>query len=178
MSIAEQILVCLETGLIITAFLTSPFGLYKLVGGWIKHSLKKADFEREIKRLQKKGYVALTKTPDGWAVRLLKKGKRRQDRAVLHSIRLKKYSHWDNRWRLFIFDIPEKQRYQRDFIRDKLKELGLCNIQRSVFAYPYDCREELETITDILGISRYTTYAEVIYSDIDKELKKYFQKMI
>ena len=59
-----------------------------------------------------------------------------------------------------------------------MKTLGLYNIQRSVFAYPFDCRKELNLVAELLNIEPYTTYAEVSYFDIDKELRRYFKDKI
>lgn len=172
--IAKNILLTLGVTAGVAIFLLSPFGLHFLVKGAIQAAFRKQDFSREIQRLRKRGYVALTKRPDGWVVKLLKKGKRKLRNAQLETMKLPKASKWDKKWRLLIFDIPEKFRIARDLLRMKLKELGMYNIQRSVFAYPYDCRGELAFISQHFGVDKYTTYAEVSYSDIDQELRNYF----
>ena len=174
LSSADKILVALlaKTELPV---IFDDLGLYRFSGNLMRHAIRRKNFEQEAKRLQKRGYVALTKTPDGWIVKLLKKGKVKQRKALLRSLELKKPERWDSKWRLFIFDIPEKYRYERDFLRQKLKDLGLYNIQRSVFAYPYDCREELNLLSDLLHVAIYVTYAEVSYLDIDPELRTYFK---
>lgn len=55
---------------------------------------------------------------------------------------------WDKKWRLVIFDIPEKQRSLRENFRRKLKELGFGMVQKSVWVSPHDIttpfREYLE----------------------------------
>lgn len=172
--IAKNILLTLGITAGVALFMLSPYGLHFLVKGTIGAAFRKRDFNREAIRLKKKGYIALTKTPEGWIVKLLKKGKKRLKNAKLETMKLPKERKWDKKWRLFIFDIPEKSRISRDLLRMKLKELGMCNIQRSVFAYPYDCRGELVFISDYYGVTKYCTYAEVGYSDIDKELRKHF----
>lgn len=108
-------------------------------------------------------------------MRLLSKGKQQLKKTRFESLELPQEKIWDQKWRLFIFDIPEKDRLARNLLRRKLKNLGMYNFQRSTFAYPYDCREELKFISEHYSISKYTTYAEVDYSDIDKELRKFFQ---
>lgn len=173
--IAKNILLTLGITAGVAIFLLSPYGLHFLVKGAIQTAFRKQDFNREIKRLKKRGYVALTKTPDGWMLKLLKKGKRKLRNAQLENIKLPRALKWDRKWRLLIFDIPEKSRIARDLLRMKLKELGMYNIQRSVFVYPYDCRGELAFISQHFGVDKYTTYAEVGYSDIDRELRRYFK---
>lgn len=56
---------------------------------------------------------------------------------------------WDKKWRLAIFDIEEASRWMRDRFRQKLKELGFAQLQKSVWITPYDflgdLREFLKT---------------------------------
>jgi len=172
--IADAIMDALLVGFMVPAFLTSPFGLYYLVKGGVRYYFKKSDFHREIKRLERRGFVALKKNEKGWSLKLLKKGILKQQKLNLDKIVLPKMENWDGKWRLFIFDIPEENRNLRNLLRRKIKSLGMYNVQRSVFAFPYDCRKELELITDYFDLGKYTTYAEVSYSDIDKELKSFF----
>jgi hypothetical protein len=138
------------------------------------HYFRKVDFHREARRLEKRKFIALTKTEKGWIVRLLKKGRNRAKRLQAEKIELHKPRKWDGKWRLFIFDIPEENKLGRDHLRKKLKDLGLYNIQRSVFAYPYDCRNELEFISEAYGLNKYTTYARVDYIDAGEQLKYHF----
>jgi DNA-binding transcriptional regulator PaaX len=172
--IAETILGTLVIG---TTILFSPvagaaaFGASVATGGYL---FRKRDFNREIKRLEKRGFIALTKTPKGYLVKILEKGRRGYQKTQLRDLKLLR-EKWDGKWRLFIFDIPEDQKADRDYLRKKLKNLGMYNIQRSVFAYPYDCRKELSFVADYYKVEKYTTYAEVSRIDIDKELKHHFK---
>lgn len=173
--IAERILMGLVLGVAIPAMIVTGAGANILLKGAVKYLFHKLDFNREVKRLQKRGYVALTKTPDGWMVKLLKKGKKRLDQIEFNNIRLPYELKWDGKWRLLIFDIPEKEKIARDLLRQKLKDLGMFNFQRSTFAYPYDCRKELEFICDHYGLSPHTTYVETAFIDIDRELRRFFK---
>lgn len=172
--IAETIL---GAAVVSTTLLVSPvagvaaFFLAVGAGGYL---FRKKDFNREVKRLEKRGYVALTKTPKGYIIRLLEKGRQGHRKVLIHNLKFP-IGRWDGKWRLFIFDIPEKLRTRRDLLRRKLKDLGLYNIQRSVFVYPYDCREELALVADYYKVEKYTTYAETDYIDIDMELKNHFK---
>lgn len=173
---ARNILITLALGAGGALITMSPAGaVYFMAHGVLLLGLKKIDYKREIKRLEKRGYVALTKMPEGFALKLLKKANKRLQGILLEDVKFPKDKKWDGKWRLFLFDIPEKSRLARNMLRRKLKDLGMYNIQRSVFAYPYDCRKELDFIADYYGIGRYATYAEVSYSDINKELRKHFR---
>jgi hypothetical protein len=173
--IAENILGALIFG---TTLVISPLAgaatLFLGIGA-ASYIFRKKDFNREAKRLQKKGFVALTKTEDGWIVKILKKGKERYKEIEMANLKLTKPEKWDGKWRMFVFDIPEEMHSRRDTLRRKLKDLGLYNIQRSVFVYPFDCRKELEFVAGYYDLARFTTYAEASYTDIDKELQKHFK---
>ena len=45
---------------------------------------------------------------------------------------------WDKKWRLVIFDLPEKESGKRNALRKKLTNLGFGQWQRSVYVSPYD----------------------------------------
>lgn len=55
---------------------------------------------------------------------------------------------WDKKWRVLIFDIPEKIRWRRDVFRAKIKEIGFGMAQQSVWVSPNpfedDIREYIE----------------------------------
>jgi len=169
--------IILGAAVVATTLLVSPVAgmivFFPIVGAG-GYFFRKKDFNREIKRLEKRGFIALTKTPKGYRIRLLEKGKRGYQKTQMRGLKLPA-GKWDGKWRLFIFDIPEKYRAERDYLRKKLKNLGLCNIQRSVFVYPHDCRKELQFVANYYNIEEYTTYAEVNYIDIEKELRRYFK---
>ena len=162
-------------GFVVPALLTSPYGLYAIAVGATRHFFRKSDFNRELKRLNKRGYIALTKTEKGWVVKLLKKGRKRAKQAVFQTLTLPKQKRWDGKWRLFSFDIPEEHKNARDQLRRKLQSLGCYNIQRSLFAYPYDCQKELSVIAKHYEVEKYTLYVEAVYTDLNKELIKFFK---
>ena len=45
---------------------------------------------------------------------------------------------WDGKWRLIIYDIPEKRKGEREYLRRLLQLLGFGKIQASAWASPYD----------------------------------------
>ncbi|OGE87962.1 MAG: hypothetical protein A3J07_02270 [Candidatus Doudnabacteria bacterium RIFCSPLOWO2_02_FULL_49_13] len=167
-------MLALLAGFIIPAALFSPFAGYALIRGTTHHYFKKRDFNRELARLKKRNYIALTKTDKGWLIQLLAKGRIRAKQVAFENIKLPKAKVWDGRWRLFSFDIPEEYKNARNMLRFKLKSLGCFNIQRSLFAYPYDCKRELQAIVQHYKVEKFTMFAETSYIDLDKELRKFF----
>lgn len=73
--------------------------------------------------------------------RLTGKGKRR----LIRDFPLLKFRDrpWDGKWRTVIFDIEEKSRDERRYLREKLRELGFGMLQRSVYISPFDVAEDL-----------------------------------
>ncbi|MBI2482328.1 MAG: hypothetical protein HYV76_02090 [Candidatus Vogelbacteria bacterium] len=84
-------------------------------------------------------------------------------------------SRWNGHWFLVSFDIPEKKRSGRDALRDKLKELGFYEWQKSVFIYPYPCRKEVDFIIEVFDLRPYVRIAEVINVTNEAELKLRFK---
>ena len=74
----------------------------------------------------------------------------------------------DQKWRVLIFDIPEKLRRGRDTLRDKLKELGFYELQKSVFVFPHDCQNEIEFIIEFFNLRKYVRLG--VLETIDNEL--------
>ena len=63
----------------------------------------------------------------------------------------------DGKWRLIIFDIPEKKKSARDVFRRKLLELGMIRLQDSVFVSAFPCKNEIDFLANFLGISDFIT---------------------
>ena len=50
------------------------------------------------------------------------------------------------------FDIPEKLKRAREVLRDKLKDIGFIELQKSVFAHPFECEDEINFIVEVFQI--------------------------
>lgn len=82
---------------------------------------------------------------------------------------------WDGKWRLLIFDIPEKIRQGRNSLREKIKNLGFYELQKSVFIFPYECKNEIDFIVEFFGIRRYVRFGILETIDNEKHLKQIFR---
>lgn len=67
---------------------------------------------------------------------------------------------WDKKWRLVIFDIPEKHRKARNLIRFKLKEWGFKRLQDSVWSTKVNCTNEFREYVKDVGISDWVMVVE------------------
>lgn len=98
-------------------------------------SYRKKSIDNTVRDLTKKGLVEGSKTE---GLRITTAGAEIKKR--LYRARREK---WDAKWRVVIFDIPEKQRKVRDDLRFELKKLGFGPWQKSVWVTPFDIVDEL-----------------------------------
>jgi len=99
-------------------------------------------------------------------------GKEKVLRFNIEEIKIKKSSKWDKKWRIVMFDIPEKQKRLREAIRFHLKDMGLVEFQKSVFISPYPCENELEFVLEYYNARRYIRF--ILADKIDNSL--HFEK--
>jgi len=81
---------------------------------------------------------------------------------------------WDGKWRIVIFDIPEKKRDLRNFFRSRLKELGFRFLQESVWISPYNIADKVEDLINQSKAGRYVHYLVVEEIDNKNILMKLF----
>lgn len=129
---------------------------------------------KAIKSLYESKLIKEKQNSDGTVTLVLtEKGKEKALVYDLDNMKIKKPKQWDKKWRVVLFDIPEKIKKTREAVRNHLKNLGFYEFQKSVFVYPYDCRDEIEYIIEFYDIRRFVRF--IIADSIDNELhlKKY-----
>lgn len=94
-----------------------------------------------------------------------------QQRIAMRSPGLRR---WDKRWRVIIFDIPERSRATRDRLRILLRSLGFVQLQGSVWVYPHDCEEVMSLVKAELKTGASVLYMIVEKLEYDRHLKEYF----
>ena len=88
---------------------------------------------------------------------------------------LNRPAQWDGKWRLVIFDVPEKDKKAREALRYKLKDLNFVRLQDSIWVTPYPCEDEIRFLREIFVISFNVDVIET--NDLkhhEIKLKKYF----
>lgn len=83
---------------------------------------------------------------------LTEKGLHNVRKFTLETLKIQKMSQWDQKWRLVIFDIPEKYKKARAALRDKLKEMGFYPLQKSAWVHPFSCEAEITFLKDVFQI--------------------------
>lgn len=81
---------------------------------------------------------------------------------------------WDGRWRMVVFDIPERRRLIRNRLRTIMLEIGFIRLQDSVWVYPYDCEDFVALLKAELKIGKDVLYAIADTIEHDKDIRKHF----
>ncbi len=82
--------------------------------------------------------------------------------------------HWDEKWRIIIFDVWERRRHIRNKLRRILKSIGFVKIQDSVWAYPYPCEELLVFLRTDLHLGSGILYIVADEIEHDRKLREHF----
>jgi DNA-binding transcriptional regulator PaaX len=104
----------------------------------------------------------------------LKKGEKLALTYNLEKMNIKKHA-WDKKWRIVIFDIPEKLKMIREALRYHLIRLGFRKLQHSVFVLPFECRNEIEYLTEFFNARKFIRFIEAVHIDNELDLKHKFK---
>lgn len=129
---------------------------------------------RIFRRLQKQRLIEITEQNGETSITLRERGKQRVLKFNFDYLQLEKPAHWDGKWRIIAFDIPEDFAKARRALRIKMRQLGLYPLQKSVFVHPYPCRDEIDFVADFFGVGRYLNYIEATYIDDAEYLEQRF----
>jgi len=141
-------------------------GLVKL--GLFPTKRQTESMRRSYERLLKSGYLKY----EGKHLRLTKKGEQ-----MLLSYELESERHgrqWDGKWRVLVFDIPEKKRSLRIRVRRSLQTIGFLRLQDSVWIYPFDCEDFVVLLKADLRIGYEMLYMIVDQLEGDSRMKREF----
>ena len=99
--------------------------------------------------------------------------------AALRSFEVHEFSRtrprsWDRKWRVLVFDIPERRKALRDKIRNTLNVIGFVRLQDSVWVYPYDCEDLMTLLKADFKVGRDMLYMVVYALEGDALLRKRF----
>ena len=93
---------------------------------------------------------------------------------LLKSFCIQKPKKWDGKWRMVVFDIPVSKKNTADLFRNQLKNLGLANLQKSIWIHPYDCRDQVYYLAGNLFIKPYVRYIVAEEVTGEQDLKNRF----
>ncbi len=138
------------------------------------HNSRKSEVTRStLSRLTKKGLLKFENNH----YLLSSSGEETLEQWRKNDFEFKKPNTWDQKWRLIIFDIPEKRRGVRDEIRNIFINAGLRRLQDSVWVYPYDCEDIIGLLKTDYKIGKDLLYVIADQIENDKYLRDEFGLM-
>lgn len=135
----------IETGTPLLDFLDNPS---KFVWTGYRTNLNYSHLYKTVRELRIKGYIETPKDGRKIFLKLTDKGKQE---VVLKKIL--EDDSWDGKWRIVIFDIPEKHRHIRDTFRNQLREFQFKRLQKSVWVGKKNVTKELKDFVKQVDIS-------------------------
>lgn len=173
----ETVLKLLAIGGICTAVLVAP-KVFTLVAEAQKYKkyLSKEKAKDKFRYLKRLKYIDLESIGDNkYRVKITNKGLARAMEGAFRLGEIYKNQKWDGKWRVVIFDIPEKHKSAREGFRIKLADMGFRRMQDSSFISPYPCEKEIIFLSNMYCISSYIHFMESEYLFDDEEFRKFFR---
>ena len=169
--LAKEILKALAIGAILASSLALPnlpqvLKFLGVVGAKDKYRVKRTIYNLKDKRLvdfYENGVIEITE-----------KGKKKILQYDIEEMNIKIPANWDGYWRIVIFDIPEKFKKARNALSKKIKDLDFFPLQKSVFVYPFECRDEIDFISEFFGVGKFVQYIVAKKIDSENFLKQHF----
>ena len=147
--------------------------LLRFFPGYKKGARFNFQVKSALSRLVAKGLVVFVEKGGKRYARITEKGKHMLDLETARMQVVKK-KRWDRRWRLVIFDIPERRRSVRIRLRKFMASCGFERLQDSVWAYPYDCEDLIALVKAEFRIGADALYLIVEQMEHDKHLREHF----
>lgn len=114
-------------------------------------TLNQAALARTLSRLKNNGLIEYQKNQEGTAyLKLTAVG---SDLVVLNE-------KWDGKYRVVIWDIPERNKRIRNLLRRRLKEWGFTSVQRSVWISKKNVTRQFRKLIEELGIEKWVVVFE------------------
>lgn len=128
-----------------------------------------------VQSLRRRDFIEIVQeSGDKCKVTLTNKGKKRIKKFYFDSLTIPKQKKWDEKWRVVIFDVPNKLNRAREALREKIKELGFYQLQKSVWVYPYPCEDEILFVAEIFKVGNFIEIMEVNRILHGGKLRRYF----
>lgn len=149
--------------MLVSNFLTTPY-----------KGASYADLFSLTQNLEKNHLMKRTKKNNQEFFILTEKGR---SMAALLEFKATPSHKWDGKWRVIIFDVPERYKRRRDFLREKLQALGFEQLQESVFVFPYPIPKALDWLIEEIGLKINVRYLVVESMNYEKDLLRKFRLM-
>jgi hypothetical protein len=142
--------------------------------GWLEGRDPRQRVRETISKLKKKGFIEFTTVGHQKMLRLTRAGEKYAHKITRNATEIPRPRKWDRRWRVIIFDIPERRRNDRHKIRHLLMGLGFYRLQDSVWVHPFECEELIVLLKTDMHLGKHMLYMIVDAIENDGHLKAHF----
>ena len=131
--LAKEILKGLAIGGLIIASFALPNlpQVFSLFG--VKNAKDRYRIKRTMRTLQKQKLIEIYEKDDKEIIKITVNGEKRVLIYKFDDIKITRPKKWDGSWRIISFDIPEKHRKGRKALSNKLNDMEIYPLQKSVF---------------------------------------------
>lgn len=175
-SFQQGLLVAVALGgvVIIAAMAPNAAQLLRFLPGYKKGARFNYQAKTALGRLAAKGLISFEERDGKRYARVTEAGERLLTLESLRESNTRKPKRWDKRWRVVLFDIPERRRNIRNRLRYFMREYGFVRLQDSAWIYPYDCEDLIALVKADLRIGISVLYMIVERLEHDKYLREHF----
>lgn len=125
----------------------------QVIGKLFIRTCDQRDRDRQLRTImhymRRQGVITITEKGSHYEIRITEKGRQRLVKLDFDNLAIPAPAKWDGRWRIVMFDVPEKQTYGRRALSAKLQEIGFKLMQKSVWVHPFPCLEQIELIKNV-----------------------------
>lgn len=167
---SQKIILLLSAGVAL-GFSRSSSHQRKIINAAAKEwrDINRHELYRSIKRLYESKLINYKEDQDGTIkIELNKEGGKIALNYKIDELKIPGQDNWDGKWRIVLFDIPERMKPLRDSLRTRLRQIGMRELQKSVFVHPFECQNEIDFLIEIYDARRFVRFIEA--SKIDNEL--------
>lgn len=129
------------------------YGIKDVYWKQYKEKKKRERFVKLISHLKNNGYLNIKDTKNRKSIMLTPKGVKRALRIEIAQGKIRRRK--DKKWQMILFDIPEQKRRERDLLRKQLKYLGYKQLQKSIWACPYDVLKPTQQLIKNYKLDRF-----------------------
>lgn len=154
---AKQILKYILLGGAVLIAASSPsfsWALLRRLSRGQRRTFDKKKIQNSLWYLKKQGCIEMKRDGHDMQIALTKKGKEKAGKYQIDDLEIARPKIWDGKWRVIIFDIPTSSNVVRNVFRRKLKEFGFYNLQKSIWVYPFPCKNEIGLLREFLGATK------------------------
>jgi DNA-binding transcriptional regulator PaaX len=160
---------------LIAATIPNAAQLLRYLPGYKKGAKFNYQAKTAFGRLAAKGLITFEERNGKRYARVTETGEQMLELESLREKSMQKPKRWDGRWRVVLFDIPERRRGVRNRLRTFMQEYGFVRLQDSAWIYPYDCEDLIALAKANFHIGFDVLYMIVEYLEHDKHLREHFK---